>query len=158
MSLITLQQAKLHLRVDGSDEDALILAYIGAAESMVVSLLDRNVYATEIDLKSASVFSVPVDLSTSIDDYNGATAAARGIADQVLRAEAIRAADIALEQAKLRARKVQDGIVMNDAIRSAALLIIGHLYANREDVVAGPATKIPNGAEWLLQPYKAYAA
>jgi hypothetical protein len=38
------------------------------------------------------------------------------------------------------------------------LLIVGSLYANREDVVSGVSVaKLPNGAEWLLQPYKVYA-
>ena len=50
------------------------------------------------------------------------------------------------------------GIVINPAIQAALLLIVGHLYANREDVVAGVSVaQMPNGAEWLLQPYKVYA-
>ena len=50
------------------------------------------------------------------------------------------------------------GIVINPAIEAALLLIVGHLYAHREDVVAGVSVaKLPNGAEWLLAPYKVYA-
>jgi len=38
------------------------------------------------------------------------------------------------------------------------LLIVGHLYAHREDVLSGVSVaKLPNGAEWLLAPYKVYA-
>lgn len=47
------------------------------------------------------------------------------------------------------------GIVINPAIQAALLLIAGHLYANREDVLVGvSATQLPNGAQYLLQPYR----
>ena len=53
---------------------------------------------------------------------------------------------------------VDRGIVVNDTIKSAVLLIVGHLYAQREDVVVGVSVaKLPNGAEWLLAPYQVYA-
>ena len=47
------------------------------------------------------------------------------------------------------------GIVINPAIQAALLLIVGHLYANREDVVVGlSAAQLPSGAQYLLQPYR----
>ena len=40
-------------------------------------------------------------------------------------------------------------------IRSAILLTIGHLYANREDVVTGTiASPLPRGADYLLRPFR----
>lgn len=45
------------------------------------------------------------------------------------------------------------GIVTDDALNSAALLILGHLYVNREAVAPGQTTPIPLGAEWLLDGY-----
>lgn len=48
------------------------------------------------------------------------------------------------------------GIVVNDAIRAAILLTIGHLYANRESVVTGTiATELPMTTRYLLDPYRA---
>lgn len=48
-----------------------------------------------------------------------------------------------------------DGIVINAAIQAALLLIVGHLYANREDVVAGVSVaQLPNGSQYLLMPYR----
>ena len=39
-------------------------------------------------------------------------------------------------------------------VRAAALLIVGHLYENREAVVIGTiATDLPMGVELLLAPY-----
>lgn len=49
----------------------------------------------------------------------------------------------------------ETGIHTNEVINSAALLILGHLYANREEVITGnvSAVQIPVGADWLLTPY-----
>lgn len=47
-----------------------------------------------------------------------------------------------------------DPILVDDAIKAAILLTLGHLYRNREDVVAGPsagALALPLGARALLQ-------
>lgn len=47
------------------------------------------------------------------------------------------------------------GIVINGAIVSAILLSCGHLYANREDVVAGVSvTQLPSGVRELLRPHR----
>lgn len=49
-------------------------------------------------------------------------------------------------------------MVVNGAIRSAILLLCGHLYANREDVVTGASvSRIPMGARELLLPYRRFA-
>ncbi len=44
MSLVTLATAKLHLRVDHADEDALIQLFIDAAEQSTADYLERGVY------------------------------------------------------------------------------------------------------------------
>jgi hypothetical protein len=46
-----------------------------------------------------------------------------------------------------------DPILVDDAICAAVLLIFGHLYTNREDVVVGvTVAQLPRGAQSLLQP------
>lgn len=45
------------------------------------------------------------------------------------------------------------GVATDEALNSAALLILGHLYVNREAVAPGQTTPIPLGAEWLLDGY-----
>lgn len=48
-----------------------------------------------------------------------------------------------------------DPVVLNPSITAACLLLAGHLYANREDVVAGVSvTQIPMGSQFLLMPYR----
>lgn len=47
------------------------------------------------------------------------------------------------------------GIIINPAIQAALLLIVGKLYACREDALVGVSVaQLPNGAEYLLQPYR----
>ena len=100
--LLDLATIKLHLRVDGTDEDALIGFYALAAEESAMQFLGRTVY----------------------------TDATEQGADTT-------------------------GIVINAAITAAMLLIAGHLYANREDVVSGVSVaQLPSGAQHLLQPYR----
>ena len=158
MSFVTtLENAKLHLRVDGTDEDALIGLYINAAEQSAVSLLDRGVYADGTALGAARA-AAPAELAAATATYTEAIAAAQALTDATEQAAATQAAEYAYLRAQVAYRQTMDGIVVNDVIKSAVLLIVGHLYAHREDVVAGVSVaKLPNGAEWLLAPYKVYA-
>lgn len=47
-----------------------------------------------------------------------------------------------------------NSMVANDTLRAAALLIVGTLNENREDVVEGSIALLPTGSRWLLQPYR----
>ena len=156
MSLVTLESAKLHLRVDSSDEDALIAVYITAAEQSAVSLLDRGVYVDGTALTAAKA-AAPGALDTACAAYEAAIEAAQAMTDDALQAAATQTAENEWLKACVTHRQTMDGMVANEAIRAAVLLIVGHLFANREDVVAGVSVaQLPNGAEWLLQPYKVY--
>ena len=157
MILVTLESAKLHLRVDGTDEDALIGVYITAAEQMAIALLDRGVYADGTALGVAKA-AAPGELDTAIAAYESAIAAAEALADETAKAASIQTAVNDLLRAQVAHRHAMDGMVVNEAIKAAVLLIVGSLYAQREDVVVGMSVaQLPNGAEWLLAPYKVYA-
>lgn len=157
MSFVTLESAKLHLRVDSSDEDALIGVYITAAEQWAMSFLDRGVYADGTALGVAKA-AAPGELDTAIAACESAIAAAEALADETAIAAAIQTAGNDLLRAQVAHRHAMDGMVVNEAIKAAVLLIVGHLFAHREDVLSGVSVaKLPNGAEWLLAPYKVYA-
>ncbi len=157
MSFVTTSEAKLHLRVDSADEDSLIGVYITAAEQMAIALLDRGVYADGTALGVAKA-AAPGELDTAIAAYESAIAAAEALADETAVAAAIQTAGNGLLRAKVAHRQAMDGMVVNEAIKAAVLLIVGSLYAQREDVVVGVSVaQLPNGAEWLLAPYKVYA-
>lgn len=50
-----------------------------------------------------------------------------------------------------------DRLLLNDDIRTAMLLLIGHWYANREAVNIGNITsEVPLAVEALLQPHRIY--
>ena len=155
--LLDLPTAKLHLRVIGTDEDTLIAVYIAAAELSAVSTIERKVYADAPAL-AAAIAAAPATLAAALVAYDAAVAAANLLTEPDLTCEALRVAEADYFKAKITFRQTNDGIVVNDSIRSAVLLIVGHLYNSREDVVVGVSvTKLPNGAEWLLQPYRVYA-
>lgn len=157
MSLVTLESAKLHLRVDSADEDALIGVYITAAEQMAIALLDRGVYADGTALGVAKA-AAPGELDTAIAACASAIAAADALADEAAKAASIQTAGNDLLRAQVAHRHAMDGMVVNEAIKAAVLLTVGHLYAHREDVVVGASVAtLPNGADYLLQPYKVYA-
>lgn len=40
------------------------------------------------------------------------------------------------------------------AIRQAILILIGHFYENRQEVVYGSPKVMPKASEWLLDPYR----
>lgn len=44
--------------------------------------------------------------------------------------------------------------MVNDSIKAAVRLILGHLFANREAVTTGQAMELPMGAQYLLRPYR----
>jgi len=157
MTFVTLPEAKLHLRVDSIDEDALIGLYINAAEQSAVSLLDRGVYADGTALGVAKA-AAPAELTAATATYTAAIAAAQALTDATEQAAATQAAEYAYLRAQVAYRQAMDGVVVNDQIKAAVLLTVGSLYAQREDVVVGASVAtLPNGADYLLQPFKVYA-
>ena len=100
MTIITLETAKLHLKVDTTDDDTMIEIYLGAAERAAMDYCNRTIYGAE---------GVGSDL---------------------------------------------DGVVINDAIKAAILLNLGHLYVNREGVDTVQKQELPLGIRSLLQPYR----
>ena len=158
MSFVTLAEAKLHLRAtDGTDEDALIGLYINAAEQAAIKALDRGVYADNTALQTAMT-AAPAALTAATAAKEAAVVAAEAMTDADEKAAALQAAENAYMRALVAYRQVFDGIVVNDQIKAAVLLTVGHLYSHREDAVVGASVSaLPNGADHLLQPFKVYA-
>lgn len=157
MSFVTLAEAKTHLRVDGTDEDALIGLYINAAEQAAIKALDRCVYADNTALQTAMT-AAPAELTAATAAKDAAVTAAEALTDADEKAAALQVAETAYMRALVAYRQVFDGIVVNDQIKAAVLLTVGSLYAQREDVVVGASVAaLPNGADHLLQPFKVYA-
>lgn len=157
MSIVTLAEAKLHLRVDHSDEDTLIQTQIEAAELSVVHWLDRNIYADSTALNTATS-SAPAALSTATTAYDAAMTASESISNDIEREAAVKVAEDAYQSAIQAHRRTMRGLVMNQGVKAAVLLMVGHLYANREAVVTvGMPQTLPMGVQFMLQPFGMYA-
>lgn len=155
MSLVTLAEALLHLRAESGAEDTLIQALLNAAELSTVAWLNRRVYADSGSL-AAAVGAAPAALTAATAAYAAAFAAAELIDDETESDIALTAAERAYAAAQTVAKQTNAGLVMNDAIKAAILLTVGHLYANREATGSQNVVELPMGVQWLLQPLKAY--
>lgn len=88
------------------------------------------------------------------EDVSVYAIAAETFAQQFLNRKVYEDAD-AMAAAVLDGLAGDDPMVADDLIRAAVLLMAGHLYANREDVVAGVSVaEMPMGSLYLLQPYR----
>lgn len=159
MSIVALSDAKLHLRVDHNNEDSLISALIGAAEESARQHIQRNIYADSSALSTA-ITAAPAALTAATAEYKAAVTAAEAIEDDVESQSAMDAASRNYATAIANTRYTLAGIVINDAIKAAVLLMVGHLYANREAVTVTNgqnASELPMGVAHLLNPYALYA-
>ena len=60
----------------------------------------------------------------------------------------------ALAAAVLEGTSGCDPMVVNDAIKAAILLLVGHLFRNREEVTGESLTQLPMGVHSLLWPHR----
>lgn len=149
--LISDAQARAHLR---ADNDENITVYIGAAELAAQEFMNRRVYADQ-DALDAAQLTVTDSLLAARAAYIAADAAADLIDDRDACLEAKGHAFSQYMAAHRKAAEIRAGIVINDMIRAAMLLTIGHLYANRESVVVGySAAELPQSTHALLMPYR----
>lgn len=155
---ITPEIASAHLRLASQGVDGDITLKADAAEQAAISHLDRAVYADQAQL-DAAVALVPAALAAAKVAYVAADAAADLMADADDRLTEKAHALSVYTNAKFAATRIRRGIVINSAILSAMLLILGDLWENREDTAVGVSiTPVPNGAHRLLDAYRHYGA
>lgn len=110
MPLLTLDQAREHVRAQGVPDDADLQLKVNAACILAQEHVGRTIYPTQAELDAAVLAGTAGDTPP---------------------------------------------MVVNDLVRAAILLIVGHLYNNREDVTTGPAgVELPQGSRSLLGPYR----
>lgn len=149
MSIVTLADAKLHLRVEGDDENTLIQSLLNAAETLTAQFMGRSIYADAGALATARA-GVPSALAAATTAYVNAVNAADTLGSDVEVEIALAAADLDYQKAQTSARMTHAGVVINDLIKAAVLLTVGALFADRE------AAEPPKAAQHLLQPHKLY--
>lgn len=173
---VSLTEAKLHVRQDGSGDDALITSLIQAAREYVESYTNRSLitqtwklYLDRFPCEQFIYLPRPNLLtisSISYVDLNGQTqtwSSANYIADTASLPGAVRLAyQCFWPGARTQAQSVcitytagyGAAASVPEAIKSAMKLCIGHWYMNRESVAMGGMQEIPMAVEALLGPYR----
>lgn len=149
MSIVTLVDAKRHLRVTHDAEDALIQTHLDAAEKVASEWMGRAILGTPEALALARA-GVPAQVAAAAEAHTSAIEAAGALGSDVEILIAVEAAERDYRQAQAQARMVHAGVLVDAAIEAAVLLVVGELYADRE------GADIPRGAQSLLQSYKLY--
>ncbi|HEY0662368.1 MAG TPA: head-tail connector protein [Lysobacter sp.] len=154
MPLVTLDQARAHVREGADFPEAQIEPALKGAEDAAQAYLNRRVYESQEALDAARG-TYAADMGDAKADYDAAVVAAAALSDEAEQVAALELAAVQFAEAKAEAAKALHGMVANDSVVSAILLTFGHLFANREDVVVGASVaEIPLGARTLLRPYR----
>lgn len=180
---ISLNEVKAQLRIDGSADDTLLTSYIAAARAYVESTtgLALNTQTWEMTLHDWPYGSNPIVLpkqpvqSITTITYADQANQTQTLASLVYEIDVTRTPafitltensdwpDIYDKQAAITIRFVAGygatAASVPEPIRQAMLLLVGHWYANREQVTLGAgltATQLPLGMDALLQPFKVY--
>ena len=168
--MITLEEAKAHLRVEHGEEDALIQSLVDAAvlnlehetgralrvreETLVLDSWPTTVVLPWWPVRSVvSVTYVdPLGNTQTLDTYS---------LDQRKFPAKLRPAygeswPEAIQGHEVIELKVEVGMdALPEDLKRAALLLVGHLYEHREAVVVGTITStLPMAVEYLVQPHR----
>ncbi len=164
---VTLSEAKLHLRVDTSADDALITALIAAAREMIeertgLALLTQTrdalalAFPAEryIELLYPPVQSVTGVYYTETDGSSEQTLSAAAYTLSVWNARITLKSGYAWPSGEMRVRYVcgyTAAASVPQRLRQAVLLLIGHWYENREATQNGTVLReIPLAVEALI--------
>lgn len=172
---VSLSEMKSHLVVTDDERDALIHAYIAAATEKVERLTRRaimpqtwewsldafpGVYPARLTLPIGPVMEVEeiVTLSLSGAETILGPATYRVETGLVGRVEPLSSwPSTDLRQGAVRVRWVAGDGACPPSMKAAIMLLVGHLFANREAVViAAAAEKLPLGVESLLEHHRVF--
>jgi uncharacterized phiE125 gp8 family phage protein len=180
---ITLHEARLHLRLDTFDsppahvDDPLIEVLITVARQAAESYLGQSIIQKtyELALDEFPVNEISLEL-WPVSSVDSITYEEDGQTQTVDPAEYIfdsfsKPSQVAPKESWPRVKSTINGVKITftagytdnfspnpyplpKPIRQAMLLTIGHLYENRESVVAGQMIEMPLGMTALLTPYR----
>jgi uncharacterized phiE125 gp8 family phage protein len=177
---VTLTEAKAHLRVDSSDEDLLIQSLIEAATAhfdgyagILGRCLIEQVWTVKYsDWPASNYLRLPFpDVSAVTVKYFDVSNVEQTLSSGDVailhdeRGSLVRFADdydypAVYDgrddgvQVAVTAGYGDDGADVPAAIRAAILLMVGHLYQNREAVASGVTMQLPLGVQALIAPYR----
>jgi len=145
--MVSIELAREHLKADGDDDD-LITQYIASATSVCEGYCNRKFYADST--------AKDVDYALALAELE----AAKQVRDDALDATDDCDVQNVINNTWISARGAcmarLNGVVIDDTIAAAILLVTGRLYRVRQDVAAGQgvaAVQVPEGAKRILEPY-----
>jgi len=171
---VTLAEVKDHLRVDTTDEDALISALIIAARQWAEEYTGRQFMAATWDWMLDVIpdgFSVPLPPLQSVTSikYLDTDGAEQTLVSTAYRVDAIsEPGRIALAYGQtwpsiysvinaVTVRFVAGYTTVPEPIRQAVLIMVGELYEQRQDSASYQVNAVPFGVRALLAPYKVWS-
>ncbi|MBC3411285.1 phage gp6-like head-tail connector protein [Pseudomonas sp. SWRI51] len=153
MPVIAIDLAMHHLLAEPEDQ-ALVEAQLGAAEDAAMNFLNRRFYLDQVALDAARA-GVQEMMQEAKEANAAAVDAADAEQDHTIRCRLLEHARKALAAAYDQADAIAYGMVINPSIQAACLLKLGHLFANREEVVTGAtAVELPLASQHLLMPHR----
>lgn len=179
---VTESEAKLHCRVDHSTEDAIFTRLIEVARIQCENISGRafvtRTYTAMLDRWPSSCFELPyppLASITSIKYYDDAGSAAATVnsANYYVDTNSEPGRVALVSGADWPSTTLRDingveiiytagygnAAAVPDQYKQAMLLLIGHLYENRESVVVQQGVsmaQVPQAVEWLLMTDRAY--
>jgi hypothetical protein len=162
MSYITLEEAKDHCRIDYSDDDHYVEALIDVAEASIVNEITgpwagvgtvTTVATTALTGDDTTFLKYKVGDSIKVDGESSRVIATITSDTALTVTSAFANTDIGLCFV-ITPSPLESG-VLPKPLKQAMLLLIGHLYNQREPVIIGSsAVKIPHTIDMLIAPYK----
>ncbi|QXH44276.1 head-tail connector protein [Pseudomonas xanthosomatis] len=153
MPVIAIDLAMHHLLAEQEDQ-ALVEAQLCAAEDAAMSFLNRRFYLDQVALDAARA-GVQEMMQEAKEANAAAVDAADAEQDHTIRCRLLEHARKALATAYDQADTIAYGMVITPSIQAACLLKLGHLFANREEVVtSATAVELPLASQHLLMPYR----
>ncbi|QQD28882.1 phage gp6-like head-tail connector protein [Pseudomonas simiae] len=153
MSVIDIELAMKHLLAEPEDQD-LVQSQLDGAEEAAQQFLQRRFFADQAAVELAKSTTLQ-RTQAARDTYRAALLVADAPENADDRCRLRERARQALADAFEAIDMDEFGIVINKGIVAACLLKLGHLFANREEVVTGTiATELPLTSKALLMPYR----
>lgn len=151
MSLLTIDEARAQCRLESDYPAEQLQPYMDAADDAAAAYLNRTIYADQATLDTARD-AVPATLGAAQDAYDASVTSADAIDNDAEAQATLDVASAKLADVKQAANRTINGVVVDASIKAAIRLTLGHLFANREAVVAGVVMELPLGAQNLLRP------
>ena len=176
---VLLADAKSHLNITDSGDDTLISAQILAARQLLERMLGQSLVTTTFDLfldafpsgrwsltrESSLIINVPggpLQSVASVNYLDPVTAVETVMASTGYNVDAASTAGWPITAKRINAVRIRyvagygDAAAdVPDALKRAILLLVGHMYENREAVAVGVSTALlPMGVSEILSEYR----